>query len=89
MYLLFLFPFFSFFFTAACRFIISLNEKDINLLKNIKSFFKVGNIYFMANNSIQYRVESLEDLTVIIDHFDNHPLITPARPRQACRGRAG
>ena len=30
----------------------------------------------MANNSIQYRVESLEDLTVIIDHFDKHPLIT-------------
>jgi len=61
---------------AACRFIISLNDKDINLLKNIKSFFKVGNIYFMANNSIQYRVESLEDLTVILDHFDKHPLIT-------------
>jgi len=30
----------------------------------------------MTNNSVQYHVESLEDLRVIIDHFDIYPLIT-------------
>lgn len=61
-----------------CRFEISLNNKDLDLLKKIKSYFGVGNIYFTGkdNTSIQYRIESASDLVVIINHFDKYPLIT-------------
>ena len=61
---------------VACRFIISLNNKDLKLLNDIKYFFGVGNISFMGENAIQYRVESLKDLAIIINHFDKYPLIT-------------
>ena len=30
----------------------------------------------MGENAVQYRVESLEDLSIIINHFDKYPLIT-------------
>jgi len=61
---------------AACRFAISLHKKDLSILKEFKDFFKVGNISFMGKDSIQYRVESLEGLAVIINHFNKYPLIT-------------
>jgi len=55
----------------------------VDLLKKIKSFFNVGNIYFIGkdNTSIQFRVESLSDLVVIINHFDKYPLITKKTSR--------
>nr|UYR50779.1 hypothetical protein [Morchella crassipes] len=40
----------------------------------------VGNIYKHGNNSIQYRVASLEGLAVIIAHLDKYPLITQKKP---------
>ena len=61
---------------AACRFAISLHKKDLSILKEFKVFFQVGNISFMGKDSIQYRVESLEGLAVIINHFNKYPLIT-------------
>jgi len=61
---------------VACKFVISLHKKDLSLLKELKDYFKVGNISFMGENAIQYRVESLEGLAVIINHFNKHPLIT-------------
>jgi hypothetical protein len=51
---------------AACRFIISLHKRDLSLLQDYKNFFGVGNISFMGKESIQYRVESLEGLAIII-----------------------
>ena len=30
----------------------------------------------MGENAVQYRVESLKDLTIIINHFNKYPLIT-------------
>ena len=61
-----------------CRFEIHLNKKDLHLLKKIKSFFNVGNIYFTGKDktSIQFRVESHSGLVVIINHFEKYPLIT-------------
>jgi len=53
-----------------------LHKKDLSILKEFKDFFKVGNISFMGKDSIQYRVESLEGLAVIINHFNKYPLIT-------------
>jgi len=42
----------------------------------LRIFFAVGNISFMGENAVQYRVESLKDLAIIINHFDKYPLIT-------------
>ena len=57
---------------------ITLHEKDQALLESIKAYFQgVGNITKEVNrNHIQYRVTSVKDLAVIVNHFDKYPLIT-------------
>ena len=64
--------------TVKSRFSIGLHVNDREILELIKYYFKgKGTITKQGNNSVQYRVASLKDLTnVIISHFDNHPLIT-------------
>lgn len=58
------------------QFGIVLHKKDRLLLESIKTFFgNVGNIT-EGNQKVQYRVSSIKDLEVIIEHFDNFPLIT-------------
>ena len=58
------------------QFGIALHKKDRLLLESIKTFFgNVGNIT-EGNQKVQYRVTSIKDLEVIIEHFDNFPLIT-------------
>lgn len=42
----------------------------------LKIFFGVGNISFMGEDAVQYRVESLKDLAIIINHFNKYPLLT-------------
>ena len=42
----------------------------------IKTSFGVGNIYKYGKNGIIFQVRSLRDLAIIIEHFDNYPLIT-------------
>ena len=54
---------------------IGLHKKDINLLKKIKTFLGVGNIYH-KEESCTYMVQSLRDLSVIINHFNEYPLLT-------------
>ena len=58
------------------EFIISLHEKDKALLEEIKIYFRVGDIYKQGAKSIQFIVQSVKDLQVIINHFDKYPLIT-------------
>jgi hypothetical protein len=55
---------------------IGLHAKDLALLEQIKLFFGVGKITKLATESIQFRVSGLEDLNLIINHFDNYPLLT-------------
>ena len=57
-------------------FAIGLHTKDLALLEEIKSFWGVGNIHKHGEHSLQYRVESIKDLQVIIDHFDKYSLVT-------------
>ena len=57
------------------RFQISLHKKDLFLLEAIKNYLGVGEIYTQSTDSIQYRVFSIKDLQVVIDHFDKYPLI--------------
>ena len=63
--------------TVHAKFQIELSENDKPLLKKIKVFLGVGNIYeFKGRISIKFYIQSLKDLAVIIDHFDKYPLIT-------------
>lgn len=55
---------------------IGLHKKDEELLNLIKSYFGVGTINKLAGDSVIYRVTSIEDLQIILDHFDRYPLIT-------------
>lgn len=57
-------------------FSISLHNKDVKLLEAIQRTFKVGKIYKHGTDSMQYRVSSLSNLQVIIEHFDKYPLIS-------------
>ena len=59
------------------QFGISLHKKDRQLLELIQAFFRdVGSISSHGKEKFQYRVSSIKDLQVIIDHFYNFPLIT-------------
>ena len=55
---------------------IGLHLKDKALLESIKEFFGVGNITKLDYKSFQYRVCSLNELKVIIEHLDKYPLLT-------------
>ncbi len=57
-------------------FAIGLHKKDIELLQKIQSCLGVDKLYKHGKNSVQYRVESINDLQVIINHFDKYPLIS-------------
>jgi hypothetical protein len=63
------------------HFYIKLREDDLSLLKQVKSFFKCGEVYFQKekrkNHSPCYRFEinSQKDIwEVVIPFFDKHPL---------------
>jgi len=59
---------------------IRLHAKDENLLKEIKAFFEdQGYLTKSNNNSVLYRVFSIEMLEKIINHFDKYPLQTQKR----------
>jgi hypothetical protein len=61
-------------------FTIGLHEKDIALLENIQKFFMgVGKIYSPRKGIKQFRVSSIKELQVIVNHFDKYPLITKKR----------
>lgn len=46
------------------------------MLEQIKSFLGVGKVTYRGRDAVQYRVSSIKDLEVIINHFDKFPLIT-------------
>jgi len=59
---------------------INLHLKDKLLLEKIRNYFyKIGNITVRKNGSVEYGVNSIKDLEVVINHFDNYPLITKKR----------
>ena len=57
-------------------FSINLHNKDIKLLKALQRTLGVGKIYKSGADAVQYRVSSLKNLKIIINHLDNYPLIT-------------
>ena len=55
---------------------INLHSRDRALLEKFQNFFGVGNLTAISSNYAQYWVGNINDLSVIINHFDNYPLIT-------------
>ena len=58
------------------RFQIHLHKKDLFILEAIKNFLGVGKIYVQGEVSVEYRVFSIKDLKIVLDHFDKFPLIS-------------
>jgi len=57
-------------------FTLALHEKDKDILEQIKNYFGVGYITQHGKNTLQYRVKSVKDLNLIVEHFEKYPLIT-------------
>jgi hypothetical protein len=55
---------------------INLHSRDRALLEKIRDFFGVGRLTAESKNYAQYWAGALEDILVIVNHFDNYPLIT-------------
>jgi len=61
---------------------IELSQIDLDLLKRIKSLLGVGNLLernINGQQSIKYRIQSVKDLKVTLDHFDKYRLISQKR----------
>lgn len=58
-------------------FTIGLDQKDLDLLVQIKAFFEIGNIYTSKRGVVYYTVGSIKDLIkYILPHFEKYPLVT-------------
>jgi hypothetical protein len=57
-------------------FSITLHKKDLSLLEAIKKNLGVGKISKSEKKAITYAVDSIKDIPIILNHFDNYPLIT-------------
>ena len=58
-------------------FTIGLDYKDLDLLVQIKAYFKVGKIYTSARGIVYYTVGSTKDIIkYILPHFDKYNLVT-------------
>lgn len=55
-------------------FCIGLHKKDLQLLEAIQSSLGVGKIHKHGKDTLQFRVDSIKELEVIIDHFSVYPL---------------
>jgi hypothetical protein len=63
-------------YSVSLSFKIKLHSKDKELLDKIFHFFNLGKIYIRKDGYIEYVVNSIKDIQVIIHHFNNYPLIT-------------
>ena len=58
---------------------INLHVKYRVLLENIRDYLGVGKVHISGNNLIQYRVQTSDELTIIIKHLETYPLISQKR----------
>lgn len=65
-------------YSVSLRFTILLHEKDLDLLKRIPKYFAwfVGIISKPNYNAVDFNVNSIDHLMVIINHFNKYPLLT-------------
>jgi hypothetical protein len=58
---------------------IALHEKDKLLLENLQNYLGVGKIYKSGKDMLQYKIQSLNEIEIILNHFDKYPLISQKR----------
>ncbi len=63
-------------YSISLSFKLKLHSKDKELLERILNFFNVGKVYTRKDGYVEYIVNSMKDMEVIIDHFNNYPLIS-------------
>jgi hypothetical protein len=63
-------------FSTRLYFQLSLHRRDENLLKLLKDSLKVGKIYKSRPDIYELQVSSIKDIKLIIEFFDQYPLIT-------------
>lgn len=61
---------------AELGFVIGLHEKDAVLLESIRDTLGAGRIHKLGSNSLLLRIEKIDDLQKIVDHFDEYPLLS-------------
>jgi len=50
--------------------------KDRALLENIKDYLGIGKIHDSGKNLIQYRIQTSDELAILVKHLEKYPLIT-------------
>ena len=63
-------------YSVSLSFKLKLHSKDSELLERIFKFFNVGKISTRKDGYIEYIVNSMKEMEIIINHFNNYPLIT-------------
>jgi hypothetical protein len=59
---------------------ISLHKKDLTILEEIRSYWGgIGTITLQGSKAVQFRVRSIKELSVVINHLEKYPLITQKR----------
>jgi len=64
--------------TVELIFSIRLHIKDLPVLESIREYFSgIGKIYIHEKErEATFRVSSVKELNIIVNHFDKYPLIT-------------
>ena len=57
------------------NFSIHIHIKDITLLEGIRNTLGVGKVRKNSSSTAVFRVDNIQELQVIVDHFTNYPLI--------------
>ncbi len=66
--------------TFGLYFAIKQKTGNLQILETIREYYNfVGDIYRIGPNSIYYRVNRIEQLQRIIQHFDKYPLQNPRK----------
>jgi len=60
--------------TVGLRFKITMLDKELTLLKQVQSYFGVGNIYISKKGVADYIVQDKEGIKIIVNHFNKYPL---------------
>lgn len=58
---------------------INLQARDKDLLENIKNYLEVGQIHISGKNLLQHRIQTIDELAVLIKHLKNFQLLTQKR----------
>jgi len=60
------------------KFQIGVDKRDLSLLLQLQQFLGgIGSIYSYSNRSVvNYSIDSIKDLNILISHFDKYPLLT-------------